>query len=226
MSETKDHTPRDPAPLARMVVLWLWLYGGATVLNALAVGAEFVHLQGLSPGAQLDADGLIPGADGLVLATSFTRLASVVLFVVAGFLVLKWIYRVVANARTLTGGHGMDMTPGWAVGWFFIPIANLFKPFKGVEEAWKASERPSAPGEVETPGLLRWWWGLWLTSSILGNVAGRLSWNASTAGALAAADVAEILSDLVAVPLVLVLIRIVRGLTERQVASLATRTFE
>jgi hypothetical protein len=48
--------------------------------------------------------------------------------VLAAFvLVGVWIYRANANAHAL--GGDLSVSPGWAVGWFFVPIACLFKPY-------------------------------------------------------------------------------------------------
>jgi hypothetical protein len=82
-----------------------------------------------------------------------------------------WIYRTNANAHAF--GGGMTMEPGWAVGWFFVPIASLFMPYEGVKETWEASHRMAGNyRDMEDYWLLRWWWGLWLTSNILPPLAG------------------------------------------------------
>src|SRR5512133_3434057 len=74
------------------------------------------------------ADGWVSGTaaiDGLVFV------AAVVVWCV-------WQHHAQANAVVLSGG-GLRFTPGWAVGWWFIPIANLWKPFQTVRELWRAS---------------------------------------------------------------------------------------
>ena len=50
-----------------------------------------------------------------------------------------WVYRANKNARAL-GAQRMEFTPGWCAGWFFVPIANLFKPFQAVREIYQASD--------------------------------------------------------------------------------------
>jgi hypothetical protein len=51
-----------------------------------------------------------------------------------------WIYRANSNARQL-GATDMQFSPGWSVGWYFIPIANLWKPYQAMCEIWRASRR-------------------------------------------------------------------------------------
>lgn len=87
-----------------------------------------------------------------------------------------WTNRMNKNARAL-GARDMEYTPGWAVGWFFVPIANLFKPFSATNEIYRASEPgPDGVGwkEEPTPGILSFWWACWIIGNILERVSDRL----------------------------------------------------
>lgn len=53
---------------------------------------------------------------------SFIGIAIMVVF-------LCWVYRANYNCRQW-GAAGMRFTPGWSVGWFFVPIMNLFRPLQ------------------------------------------------------------------------------------------------
>lgn len=52
-----------------------------------------------------------------------------------------WIYRANFNARSL-GAQKMKFTPGWSVGYYFIPFLNLWRPYQAMKEIWKASKTP------------------------------------------------------------------------------------
>jgi hypothetical protein len=54
-------------------------------------------------------------------------------------LLLFWVYRCARNLRAL-GCEGLKYTPGWAVGWFLIPVANFVMPILVLAELWKASD--------------------------------------------------------------------------------------
>jgi len=105
---------------------------------------------------------------------------SITLFVVTAIFFLRALSRANRNARAM-GADGMQFTPGWCIGWFFVPFANLFKPFQAVRETWRASivtsghweDNPSAP-------ILGFWWFLWIVSGILGQLLFRLSLGAKT----------------------------------------------
>jgi|GEM_PF-1616307 len=90
------------------------------------------------------------------LFNMFYVLASVVIQI----LLLIWIYRSVRNLLAL-GIQGMRYSPGWAVGWFFIPFANLIVPPLVLTEIWKASSPAARPGDWRRGSLnlfVPLWW--------------------------------------------------------------------
>jgi hypothetical protein len=114
----------------------------------------------------LQANGLVTQhtldrADGWVSGTAaidgLAFVATVVVWCV-------WQHHAQANAVVLSGG-GTRFTPGWAVGWWFIPIANLWKPFQTVRELWKSSHGGGWQ-TVATWSLLGWWWATWIAGSL------------------------------------------------------------
>ncbi len=52
--------------------------------------------------------------------------------IAAGVLFLIWVYRANRNAHCL-GAEGMEYSPGWSVGWFFVPVACLVMPYNVLE---------------------------------------------------------------------------------------------
>jgi hypothetical protein len=84
-----------------------------------------------------------------------------------GIFVLIWFYRAMAVAHRLT--PGLTISPGWAVGWFFVPVASLWKPYEAMVEIVEGSS-PHAEGDRRKPvrDLIFWWWGAWIGRSVAG----------------------------------------------------------
>jgi hypothetical protein len=74
----------------------------------------------------------------------------------------------------------MSITPGWSIGWFFVPFANLVMSFRGVQKVWQESHESAGRNEDRDSPLPRWRWGLWLATNLASNVASRLGRNPST----------------------------------------------
>jgi|GEM_PF-4518444 len=116
-----------------------------------------------------------------------------------------WMNRVCRNAHALATRE-MTITPGWSVGYFFIPIVSLWKPFQAMKEIWKASV-----GVAPAP-VLGLWWTLWLVSGFIDQISFRLFLRD-------AEDTAIILDSITAtlsIPLVFAIVKIIREITVAQ----------
>lgn len=82
-------------------------------------------------------------------------------YLITGILVCIWTYRANSNVRAL-GATGLRFSPGWAVGWHFVPIAWFWMPFSVMREIWRASASPDEWRRQPGSALLGWWWALWL----------------------------------------------------------------
>lgn len=143
-----------------------------------------------------------------------------VVFVVSGFLILRWIHRANYNARQL-GAKNMEFTPGWSIGYYFIPILCLWKPYQAMKETWKASQEPSDWESISTHRILPLWWALWLVSNFIGQAIFRLSREAEDIQELMNLNIITQVSDALAIPLALVFLAIVNRVYNMQTSRLA-----
>ncbi|HEV8486769.1 MAG TPA: DUF4328 domain-containing protein [Blastocatellia bacterium] len=97
-------------------------------------------------------------------------------------LFLIWIYRVHRNLPAL-GVVRPRYSPGWAVGWFFVPIMNLVRPYDVLGELWKDSnpdvgmsdayfkQHPHSTRQYSSKtSLIGLWWGCWVASAVANRV--------------------------------------------------------
>jgi hypothetical protein len=92
----------------------------------------------------------------------------------SGFAV--WIYTAARNVRAL-GRTDLVDSPAWCVAWFFVPIANLYRPYRAVDGVWKASDPDSGPDDWDrgsSASSLKLWWVTFLAGSTLTDMAMRL----------------------------------------------------
>ena len=60
---------------------------------------------------------------------------------------------------------GMRYSPGWAVGWWFIPVAWWVMPFRTMRELWLASGPEAGAADWGThrlTPLIPLWWMFWI----------------------------------------------------------------
>ncbi len=149
----------------RTPAIWTFvLLGFFALFTVLAIAADIEQAvrsgqvrsgEAVSATALEDADTLFEAMKGLQV------------FAVVGMapLFIWWMRRAVSNLPAL-GALGQKYSPGWAIGWWFIPIANLVQPLRVLREAW----RGSAPRQIlepdqswqaraESPLVTIWWLG-------------------------------------------------------------------
>ena len=197
----------DPASLTRFLKIMLWIFLGVCLLS---LQSDFMQMNLLGGGSFSQAKAESNDARQRIIGLVF--LAA---FIVTGIAFLKWIYRANSNCRGF-GAQDMEFSPGWSIGYYFIPIMNLYRPFAAMKEIWKVSGNPANWRSATGSPLLGWWWALWLISGILGQVSFRMSLNTDTISSLQVATIASIISAVVDIPLCLVSVKLVSAVFAKQ----------
>ncbi|MEQ1604014.1 MAG: DUF4328 domain-containing protein [Pyrinomonadaceae bacterium] len=82
-----------------------------------------------------------------------------------------WLHRVYNNLPVI-GSRNLEFSPGWAVGWWFIPFANLIQPFKIVKELYIESRNRANEADDDYSAENIW---LWWIAFLLGGFVLRIS---------------------------------------------------
>ncbi|MBR00522.1 MAG: hypothetical protein CMO60_06650 [Verrucomicrobiales bacterium] len=98
----------------------------------------------------------------------------------------------------------MKVTPGWSIGYYFIPILNLFKTFQAIKETLQISRNPK--GWFYQPGgqLLGWWWAVWLFSGVMTWVSTKAYMKAESTTEYQAASNLSIMDEGISIVLIIV----------------------
>ncbi|MBP2160676.1 MULTISPECIES: DUF4328 domain-containing protein [Asticcacaulis] len=104
----------------------------------------------------------------------------IIAWIAAGITSLFWIYGAARNAAALQ--PNVELSPGWAVGWYFVPIALLFKPYQYMEKIWNISL--DVAEDAETTRLLGYWWAAHVVGGIVTRIAERTTKFAAESGVM------------------------------------------
>ncbi len=205
--------------LVRTVMIGLGL---ACMMRAFGIVFDLVGYT-TYPGAMDKEDYENTGELVFVLVNALHALGWLAIFLFTVVVFCLWIYRSNAALRA-AGVYGLNFTPGWAVGWWFVPFANLFKPYQVMRELWDAS----APDRVDTESLAKrtppfaLWWGLWIVGNFIDNAAARLAMSPSLRVSPGTEFAISALGSLVGVPVAVLAAWIVWAIHGRIEAKLAT----
>jgi hypothetical protein len=133
---------------------------------------------------------------------------------VAMVLFLRWFHRAYRNLDELAPGSRRYGT-GWAIGAWFFPILNLWRPKKIANDVWRGSAPD--PAEAGRPPLVfALWWATWLATTFTLTFSGFVDEDTLTAHRDSDwADLASSVFDIAAAVLAIV---VVRTLTSRETA--------
>jgi heme/copper-type cytochrome/quinol oxidase subunit 3 len=140
------------------------------------------------------------------------------LFIAGAVVFIRWMYGAYQNLDLVAPGE-RRYSAGWAIGSWFVPIMNLFRPKQMINDIWRAGGRDT---EDAQPGfLLLSWWLLWLLSSWIVNAAARLYQRAETAEEIKTGTILYLISDAMSVVCAILAIIVVRKGTDRLDAKAA-----
>lgn len=142
----------------------------------------------------------------------------VLAFVITGIVWLVWLQRAYTNLGAV-GVKKARFTPGWAVGYWFVPFVNLVRPYQIVVDLWQRSDGLNAADSVEDlprPPIISWWWGVYLLSGFAGRASASLISDAHTAREFITATDVGVVVDAIGIISALLAVAVVRGIDQRQ----------
>lgn len=198
---------KDPASLTIFLKTMLWISFGLSILSMLS---DFMQMNLLSSVSFSQAQ-----AESNDSRQQIIGLLCLGAYIVTGIVFLKWIHRANLNCHGFVT-QKMEYSPGWAVGYYFIPFVNLYKPYRAMKEIWNVSANPTGWQNKKGNSLLGWWWALWLISGVLGQAVLRMSLRADTISSLTALTSVSIMSDIIDIPLYIIAVSLVSAIYRMQ----------
>ncbi|MGQ5228747.1 DUF4328 domain-containing protein [Streptomyces sp. yara] len=159
---------RSPIGLAHAVTALLAFVIVADVLGFGAAAYMMSVMGDVASGGAVDVG--LGAVDRAVWAVGMTTSMYVLGLLGTATLFIIWFHRVRHNAEVFAPDV-QRRRPGWAIGGWFIPFANLFIPRGIAADVLRASQPDPYASEVRHQGLLNAWWGMWIASNIFDRFA-------------------------------------------------------
>jgi len=96
---------------------------------------------------------------------------------------IRWFRRAYFNLKVIS--YTTDYNDGWAAGAWFIPIMNLFVPYKIMKELYVKTDHYLLLKEGYTKdkklktSYVGWWWALWIISTVITRIYFRIQMKSS-----------------------------------------------
>ena len=161
--------------LKRWIKLPLFVYVGALVMESLGAVLAIGFLAGAGP-----SDRALRGAGLSLILMAGMSLIQFVMFAAIAFLFLRLLYKSVQKAEGFAKPFRY-VSPGWAVGYWFIPLMNLYRPFDVVKALFRACAEEVGGEPAAGEQLLGAWWALFLLSNFADMALARMDTDFTTA---------------------------------------------
>ncbi|MGP2439346.1 DUF4328 domain-containing protein [Streptomyces sp. JW3] len=178
MSESRAPRPLPPLPTSPPVPARGFLVAVLTGLALSALADLFSLFAGFRYRAVVDGDAgfLTASEEELDAAASLYDTAArcqMVVLVPCAIVFVVWFFRM----RRATGALAPDRFrsgPGWAIGAWLIPLANLWLPYRVAFDMWGAATVLPSDGGLPRTRLwpLNLWWGLFVAGILFSRIAG------------------------------------------------------
>jgi hypothetical protein len=156
---------RSAGRLASITCILLGVVGFFALLSTIEAGS------GLRIVADVRAGILTPEeARDFHDSTAFAGLVYLGSALATAIAYLVWLSRTVDNVPKLRGGTP-SVTPRWSIGWWFIPFANLVKPYQIVRDL---HDRLAIGASSGGGWIVLAWWVSWVLGSVISQLAIRL----------------------------------------------------
>jgi len=156
-----------PAKLTQITIISLEFL---VVMTGIALMSDFMQLNMIENIDRITVEAA-EANDKRVNIVDWTH---IIVGIMAWITVLVWKYRTNKNCHGF-GTKGMRFTPGWAVGWHFVPFMNIFRPYQVMQEIWQVSTDPMNWQNQRRSALVKWWWFFFLIGAVFGKYFAKIS---------------------------------------------------
>nr|WP_299382441.1 DUF4328 domain-containing protein [Allomuricauda sp.] len=158
---------------------------------------------------QLDMNDIREGIMGTLMLIAY--IISVVTFI-------RWFRRAYFNLHSRTEKPLYD--EGWAAGSWFVPILNLYRPYKIMEELDDRTtyliQQRTGEEIKHSRAIIGTWWALWIIGGIVGKYVAKSGLKAETLEELMSSTQADMFGILFDVPLSLFAILVIRAISKKE----------
>ncbi|MEU8437241.1 DUF4328 domain-containing protein [Streptomyces sp. NPDC029216] len=201
--------------------------GLATALTVLLSIAGLVNLLSVGVGAYTWSLTQVLTGDPVTVRDDALRQSDVLTGVLASFQTLSllatgvvfiiWFHRVRTNGQVFRP-DGFSQSSGWAIGSWFVPVGNLYLPYRIAKQIWRAAVQPAPDGSsrrVSTAPVTAWWL-VWTASTLCDTIVEQLYKRVDTPEGLAVASGFSAFAGLCTAAAAVLAILFVRKLTALQ----------
>ena len=195
--------------MAKTVIVLLWIVLALEIANLVSSILQYNLLQTIADGGYISEQTAIANdrRESIIAILYLTTL------IIMAFTFLVWFRTAYRNLHQKVSN--LAYSEGWAMGAWFVPIINLYRPYLIMHELYEDTKKLINSRELSkrvdyTTTYVGWWWSIFIASGIANGIYIRFfSRNLFTIEDFIAQATMSIVVDVISIPLTLLAIKVV-----------------
>lgn len=193
---------------AKNAIILIWIVLAMEIVSIISGYLQYDLLTKIEYGLLIE-DGV---ADSNDLREQIVGIVYLIVFIVSSVTFIMWFKKAYSNLHLKV--KYLSYTEGWAIGCWFVPFLNLYRPYKIMDELYSETikflnSKGISFNQDITTKYISWWWGLWILSNYIGKFTFRYSMNAKTIDELITSTVFDIVLNIIGIPLALITVKVI-----------------
>ena len=191
---------------AKNAITLIWIVLALDIMSLISGYLQYGLLQGVSKGGIISTE----TATANDTREQVISIVSMIVYIISATTFIQWFRRAYFNLHQKV--RFLSHSEGWAAGFWFIPIVNLFRPYQITKELYLETKELFIKKGINVnfnfaTGILDWWWTLWIINNLMGHFVFQYAKHAESMGELINSTVASMIGNIVGIPLALITIK-------------------
>jgi hypothetical protein len=201
---------------AKQAILWIWIVLVFDMACGISGYMEYNLYQAMAHGVEVPEDVM----DANDMRDSVICIFATIAYIISVVTFLKWFRRAYHNLHQ-TLDHRLAHREGWAVGSWFVPIINLYRPYLIMKELYQKTKEWLTNKGMEqnlTTHSVGWWWALWILSGVIDYICFKLAMmiETETIDEAITHNVMYMISCVMMIPLALITVKIIKDYSKAE----------
>ena len=195
---------------AKTAILFIWIEFALIIISLISSLLRYFMLKDIVVG-KLVTDKILEEND---LRENIIFITQTLVYIVSGIFFIRWFRRAYFNLHLKVSG--LNHSEGWAAGYWFVPIANFYRPYQIMKELYIETNEYLKNNRVEynnsfSPKTLILWWAYWVISAIFTRIIFQYSKQVDTIYEFILSTQLTIIDCIVSLPLCFITIRVIKN---------------
>jgi hypothetical protein len=194
---------------ARIAIIFICIILGIEIIFLISSLFQYILLKDIALGNLISQE----DANSNDLREQIIAIIHIIIFIISGIVFIRWFRRAYYNLHLIV--KDLNHTGGWAAGYWFLPIANLYRPFQIMKELYGETINYLRKNNIESnfPSKkpLIWWWSFWIINEILDCIIFQYSRRTETINELIFSTKLGMVVCLIGLPLCIITVSVIKN---------------